>query len=153
MPPRDILLALLVPALFVVMNGWLLRRMGRAPLPLVHMDAPSTAMWALVFPLLTLIGAAIPVFIPGYDYGLLIVIAGVINPPSAKKYAHWTNDALPGTFDDWLAGAKEHPGSWWPHWAEWLAARSGPKVAARDPEKGPLPAIEPAPGSYVKVRS
>ena len=80
-------------------------------------------------------------------------IAGVINPPSAKKYAHWTNDALPETFDAWLAGAKEHPGSWWPHWAEWLAKRSGAKVAARDPEKGPLPALEPAPGSYVKVRS
>jgi len=80
-------------------------------------------------------------------------IAGVINPPSARKYAHWTNDALPGTFDEWLAGAKEHPGSWWPHWAEWLAKRSDPRVAARDPGKGPLPPIEPAPGSYVKVRS
>ncbi|WP_370237523.1 class I poly(R)-hydroxyalkanoic acid synthase, partial [Brevundimonas sp.] len=80
-------------------------------------------------------------------------IAGVINPPSARKYAHWTNDALPETFDAWLAGAKELSGSWWPHWADWLAARSGPNVAARDPEKGSLPAIEPAPGSYVKVRS
>lgn len=80
-------------------------------------------------------------------------IAGVINPPSARKYAHWTNDTLPGTFEEWLAGAREHPGSWWPHWAEWLAKRSGPRVAARDPEKGPLPPLEPAPGSYVKVRS
>ena len=80
-------------------------------------------------------------------------IAGVINPPCAKKYAHWTNDALPETFDDWLAEAKEHPGSWWPHWAEWLAKRSGRNVSARDPEAGPLPALEPAPGRYVKVRS
>ncbi|MBL0947680.1 class I poly(R)-hydroxyalkanoic acid synthase [Brevundimonas sp.] len=80
-------------------------------------------------------------------------IAGVINPPSARKYAHWTNDALPETFDAWMAEAEEHPGSWWPHWAEWLAKRSGPRVAARDPEKGPLPPLEPAPGSYVKVRS
>ena len=80
-------------------------------------------------------------------------IAGVINPPSASKYAHWTNDALPGTFEDWMAGAEEHPGSWWPHWAKWLAERSGPMVKARDPEAGPLPPIEPAPGSYVKVRS
>ncbi len=80
-------------------------------------------------------------------------IAGVINPPSARKYAHWTNDALPETFDTWLEGAQEHPGSWWPHWAAWLSKRSGPKVKARDPEAGPLPPIEPAPGSYVKVRS
>lgn len=74
---KYVLLALLVPALFVLMNGWLLKRMGRAPLPLVHPDAPGTVMWALVFPLLTLIGAAIPVFVSGHDYGILIVIAGV----------------------------------------------------------------------------
>ena len=80
-------------------------------------------------------------------------IAGVINPPSARKYAHWTNDALPETFDAWMEGAEEHPGSWWPHWAAWLSKRSGPKVKARDPAAGPLPPIEPAPGSYVKVRS
>jgi len=74
---KYVLLALLVPALFVVMNGWLLKRQNRSALPLVHMDATGTAMWALVFPLASLIGAAIPVFVPGYDYGLLIVIAGV----------------------------------------------------------------------------
>ncbi len=80
-------------------------------------------------------------------------IAGVINPPSAEKYQHWLNDALPGTVEDWLAGAKEAKGSWWPDWAGWLAERSGDMVPARDPAAGPLPAIEDAPGSYVKVRS
>ncbi|MFC0632727.1 class I poly(R)-hydroxyalkanoic acid synthase [Brevundimonas balnearis] len=80
-------------------------------------------------------------------------IAGVINPPSARKYQHWINPSLPETLEDWRAGAEEHPGSWWDHWAGWLRERSGPKVAARDPKKGPLPAIEPAPGSYVKVKS
>ncbi|KQS56614.1 poly(R)-hydroxyalkanoic acid synthase [Brevundimonas sp. Leaf363] len=80
-------------------------------------------------------------------------IAGVINPPSAKKYQHWTNAALPATLSEWREGAAEHPGSWWEHWAAWLHARSGDCVAARDPKKGPLAAIEPAPGSYVKVKS
>jgi polyhydroxyalkanoate synthase len=80
-------------------------------------------------------------------------IAGVINAPVAHKYQHWTNDALPETVDEWLAGASEHPGSWWPDWAEWLAERSGPMVPARDPSKGPLKPIEDAPGSFVKVRS
>ncbi|HYC74811.1 class I poly(R)-hydroxyalkanoic acid synthase [Brevundimonas sp.] len=80
-------------------------------------------------------------------------IAGVVNPPSAKKYQHWTNPALPPTLAEWQAGAEEHPGSWWNHWADWLHARSGGWVPARDPQKGPLPAIEPAPGSYVKVKS
>ncbi|HWQ85843.1 class I poly(R)-hydroxyalkanoic acid synthase [Brevundimonas sp.] len=80
-------------------------------------------------------------------------IAGVVNPPSAHKYQHWTNAALPPTLAEWQAGAEEHPGSWWEHWAAWLQARSGDWVPARDPKKGPLPPIEPAPGSYVKVKS
>ena len=80
-------------------------------------------------------------------------IAGVINPPAAQKYQHWTNTGLPDSVEAWLEGAVEHAGSWWPHWSAWLAARSGPRVAARDPAAGPLPPIEDAPGSYVKVRS
>ncbi|WP_309627349.1 class I poly(R)-hydroxyalkanoic acid synthase [Brevundimonas sp.] len=80
-------------------------------------------------------------------------IAGVINPPSANKYQHWTNAALPGSLAEWQAGAVEHPGSWWNHWAAWLAERSGDMIPARDPKKGPLKPIEPAPGSYVKVKS
>lgn len=80
-------------------------------------------------------------------------IAGVVNHPDAKKYQHWTNGALPASLAEWQAGAVEHPGSWWNHWADWLHARSGEWIPARDPSKGPLKAIEPAPGSYVKVKS
>jgi polyhydroxyalkanoate synthase len=80
-------------------------------------------------------------------------IAGVINHPDAKKYQHWTNPALPPTVEEWMASAVEHPGSWWPNWAQWLKARSGGKVPARNPAKGPLKPIEDAPGSYVKVKS
>jgi polyhydroxyalkanoate synthase len=80
-------------------------------------------------------------------------IAGIINPPAAKKYQHWTNAALPATLAEWQAGAEEHPGSWWNHWASWLKERSGEQIPARDPSTGPLKPIEPAPGSYVKVQS
>ncbi len=80
-------------------------------------------------------------------------IAGVINAPVAKKYQHWTNPALPETLEAWQADAEETPGSWWPHWVDWLRTRSGPMVPARDPAAGPLPPLEDAPGSYVKVKS
>jgi len=80
-------------------------------------------------------------------------IAGVINHPDAKKYQHWTNPALPATVEEWMAGAVEHPGSWWPEWMTWLKARSGGEIPARDPAKGPLKPLEDAPGSYVKVKS
>jgi polyhydroxyalkanoate synthase len=80
-------------------------------------------------------------------------IAGVVNHPSAAKYQHWTNDALPETVEAWQADAVEHKGSWWPHWMTWLKPRSGEQVPARDPGAGPLGVVEDAPGSYVKVRS
>ncbi len=80
-------------------------------------------------------------------------IAGVVNPPAANKYQHWTNPDLPETLEQWQAGAEQHPGSWWSHWADWLHARSGDWVPARNPSKGPLKPLEPAPGSYVKVKS
>ncbi|HEY2750480.1 class I poly(R)-hydroxyalkanoic acid synthase [Phenylobacterium sp.] len=80
-------------------------------------------------------------------------IAGVINAPVANKYQHWTNEDLPASLEDWQAGAKETPGSWWPHWAQWLKARSGSQVPARDPAKGTLLPLGEAPGEYVKVKS
>jgi len=80
-------------------------------------------------------------------------IAGVINAPQANKYQHWINPALPDTLAEWQAGAVEHPGSWWPHWLTWLASKSGQQIPARDPTKGPLKALDDAPGTYVKVRS
>jgi len=80
-------------------------------------------------------------------------IAGVVNHPDAKKYMHWLNDAHPDTLEDWMEGAVEHAGSWWPHWAGWLNERSGGMVGARDPAKGRLKPLMDAPGSYVMVKS
>jgi polyhydroxyalkanoate synthase len=80
-------------------------------------------------------------------------IAGVINHPDAKKYQHWTNEKLPATVDEWIAGAEEHPGSWWTYWAQWLKPKSGRMIPALDPTKGPLKPIEDAPGSFVRVKS
>ena len=80
-------------------------------------------------------------------------IAGVINPPVAKKYQHWLNPDLPATVDEWFQGAQEHPGSWWNDWHGWLSKKSGKKVPARKPGDGALKAIEDAPGSYVKMKA
>lgn len=80
-------------------------------------------------------------------------IAGVVNHPGANKYQHWTNDVLPDTREAWLKGAKEHPGSWWPHWKAWLDAMDSKTVPARKPGGDALKPICPAPGEYVKVRS
>ncbi len=80
-------------------------------------------------------------------------IAGVINPPTTAKYGYWTGKQQPPDPEAWLAGAQHNEGSWWPDWDAWLARKSGPMVAARDPAAGGLPVLEDAPGSYVKVRA
>ncbi|MGQ9370176.1 PHA/PHB synthase family protein [Azospirillum sp. ST 5-10] len=79
-------------------------------------------------------------------------IAGVVNPPAAEKYCYWTSTKLPKAADDWLKDAQPTPGSWWPEWNRWVGKHANGKVEARDPAKGPLPAIEEAPGAYVKER-
>ncbi len=78
-------------------------------------------------------------------------IAGVVNPPAKTKYQYWSG-GRGSSLEEWIATAKETPGSWWPDWTSWLAQHSGAKVPARNPSNGPLWAIEDAPGSYVKNR-
>jgi polyhydroxyalkanoate synthase len=80
-------------------------------------------------------------------------IAGVVNPPTQQKYGYWTNDRLPPDPEDWLEGATEHPGSWWPDWAAWNADKSGSQVPARQPGTGKLRVIEDAPGAYARTRA
>ena len=80
-------------------------------------------------------------------------IAGVINPPAAKKYSYWTNSKLIADPDDWLSGAAQHEGSWWTDWARWTAGHSGGRVRARVPGSGKTKVIEEAPGSYVQVQA
>lgn len=79
-------------------------------------------------------------------------IAGIINPPAANKYSYWTNDGLAEKPADWLAGAKQQPGSWWTDWAQWVLGHAGDPVAARTPGSKRYPALEDAPGSYVRQR-
>jgi polyhydroxyalkanoate synthase len=80
-------------------------------------------------------------------------IAGIVNPPAAKKYCYWTNDASPASPDEWQGSATRHEGSWWTDWQAWIEARNGgERVPARVPGDGKLKVIEDAPGSYVSVR-
>jgi polyhydroxyalkanoate synthase len=82
-------------------------------------------------------------------------IAGVVNPPEAKKYQYWVNEDKVDTLEQFIEGATETKGSWWPDWLNWIEARSDETVFAmgpRVPGTGKLPAIEDAPGSYVRAR-
>ncbi|WP_298493851.1 class I poly(R)-hydroxyalkanoic acid synthase [uncultured Maritimibacter sp.] len=79
-------------------------------------------------------------------------IAGIVNPPSKKKYGHYTNENWPEDPADWQAGATRHEGTWWFRWAEWLASRSGDKRPAPALGDSSHPVLAPAPGTYVLAR-
>ncbi len=80
-------------------------------------------------------------------------IAGIVNPPSKRKYGHWADAMGAGNWSDgpevWRASATFNEGSWWPRWGEWLAARAGERIAPRIPGLGAYLALDPAPGTYV----
>ncbi len=80
-------------------------------------------------------------------------IAGIVNPPSKKKYGHYTNPDLKADADTWLKEADYHEGSWWPMWEAWLKKRSGKQVPARDTGDSDHPSIAPAPGTYVVAKA
>jgi polyhydroxyalkanoate synthase len=82
-------------------------------------------------------------------------IAGVVNPPAAKKYQYWTCDEPKPSLAAFRATAKETPGSWWPDWMRWIVQQSPqevPAAGARRPGEGKFAALEDAPGRYVKLR-
>ncbi|MDA0306452.1 MAG: class I poly(R)-hydroxyalkanoic acid synthase [Proteobacteria bacterium] len=86
-------------------------------------------------------------------------IAGIVNPPAAKKYCYWSSDGKkknPKKPDAWFNAATQHEGSWWPDWDKWThqnAAKNEKKIKARKPGSGELKALCNAPGEYVRVRS
>ncbi|RQW43309.1 alpha/beta fold hydrolase [Novosphingobium sp. LASN5T] len=82
-------------------------------------------------------------------------IAGVVNPPSSGKYQYWLNDDAPATLEEFVAGARETRGSWWPDWISWIVAHDDTRVPAkgrRVPGGRGDKVFGDAPGSYVKAR-
>jgi polyhydroxyalkanoate synthase len=81
-------------------------------------------------------------------------IAGVINPPSGNRRSFWISDRYPAQADDWLDGAREQRGSWWPSWSQWLERFKGEERAApAQTGSAEYAAIEAAPGRYVKEKA
>ena len=126
------------------------------PIDLRKIDVPSymlctkedhIAPWRSSYPATQIYQGPVTFVLSGSGH-----IAGVINPPTGKKYGYWTNPKTPRSPDAWLERAKQHEGSWWPHWARWVARRGGGKVPARTPGGTRYNALEDAPGSYVRMR-
>ena len=80
-------------------------------------------------------------------------IAGVVNPPASGKYQYWINEAGAANLDDFVAGAVETRGSWWPDWIKWIETLDDKRVPAKNAR---IPRVNKelgaAPGRYVRTR-
>jgi polyhydroxyalkanoate synthase len=120
----------------------------KVPSYMVSCREDHIAPWASTFAATKLFAGPTKFVLAGSGH-----IAGIVNPPAAKKYGYWSSEKKAPDAERWLKQATEHAGSWWPDWAAWLAPMSGGDVPARVPGDGKLKIIEDAPGRYVKVQA
>ncbi|MDQ2860133.1 MAG: class I poly(R)-hydroxyalkanoic acid synthase [Pseudomonadota bacterium] len=116
------------------------------PVFMVAFKDDHVAAWPKSYAGLSLFGGEKRFLVGGSGHN-----AGMINPPAANKHGYWSGEALPASAEAWLEAAPNRPGSWWPEWESWLAGSKAGRVPAREVGAGELPAIEAAPGSYVRV--
>ncbi|WP_375262592.1 PHA/PHB synthase family protein [Palleronia sp.] len=126
---------------FEVLGETVTLRDVQVPLLAVACETDHIAAWKSSFRGIQKMGARSKTFLLSESGH----IAGIVNPPSKKKYGHYTNGDWSGTPEEWQEAADFHEGTWWMRYGEWLAKQSGRKVSARDPGKG----IADAPGTYV----
>jgi polyhydroxyalkanoate synthase len=125
--------------------------LGKVTMPVFVLSSREDHIvpWRSAYRTLNHVGAADKTFVLGASGH----IAGVINPPAAKRRSHWVSDSYPADPGEWLSQSTEIPGSWWPLWSSWLAGHGGGKrkAPAKTGNAKHKP-IEPAPGRYVKHR-
>jgi polyhydroxyalkanoate synthase subunit PhaC len=81
-------------------------------------------------------------------------IQALVNPPGNGKSGFFTSESDETDETVWHSGAQRHQGTWWDHWSEWLAARSGERRSAPTRLGSDAhPALMPAPGRYVHQRA
>jgi len=117
------------------------------PVFLVSLKDDHVAEWQGTYKGTQLFGGEVMFLLGGSGHN-----AGTLSSPAANRHGYWFNPETPPTSDEWFAGATKHEGSWWPQWESWLTQHSGKQVAARKVGSGKLKPLEPAPGSYVRMR-
>jgi polyhydroxyalkanoate synthase len=75
-------------------------------------------------------------------------IAGIVNPPSPKNW-YRTGEPCPPDPREWSEASEHHEGSWWEDWTEWVATRSGERVAPPPMGSRRHKPVGDAPGTYV----
>lgn len=77
-------------------------------------------------------------------------VQSIVNPPGGRKSSFSTHSGAHDSPESFRQGATLHEGTWWPHLANWLAARSdADKPAPRRPGSRRYRPLAEAPGTYV----
>ncbi len=80
-------------------------------------------------------------------------VQSLVNPAGNPRSWFMAGRARAASAESWLERQRKSEGSWWPHWREWIKARSGPtKPAPTSLGSARHPAIADAPGAYVLER-
>jgi polyhydroxyalkanoate synthase len=80
-------------------------------------------------------------------------IQSLLNPPGNPKACFWAGSASAGSAETWLEQTAKQSGSWWPHWLEWIKARSADMTPAPATlGSAQNPPLAAAPGRYVMER-
>ncbi|MPZ42957.1 MAG: class I poly(R)-hydroxyalkanoic acid synthase [Betaproteobacteria bacterium] len=123
--------------------------LGRIDLPtyVLAAEADHIVPWRSAYASARLLGDEVTFVLGGSGH-----IAGVVNPPQPPRRNYRTGAFGADDPERWLSASQAHPGSWWPHWAAWVKARSGALAAApRQPGNARHAEIEAAPGRYVRA--
>jgi polyhydroxyalkanoate synthase len=125
----------------------------KLPMFVVGTETDHVAPWKSVYKIENLARSRDYTFLltsGGHNAG---IVSGPVHPKRQHRIRTWRLGERHVAPDEWLASAAVQPGSWWPTWEQWLAARSTgriapPAIGAAD--RG-LPPIEDAPGQYVRA--
>jgi polyhydroxyalkanoate synthase len=119
----------------------------RAPMFVVATETDRVSPWRSVYKLHLLADTDVTFLLTSGGHN-----AGIVSPPGRPRRHHRVTTHPEGCPyqdpDTWLLATSEHPGSWWPRWEQWLAERSGERVAPPPTTGG----LAPAPGTYVLER-
>ena len=124
----------------------------RVPAFVVGTETDHVAPWKGVYKVDRLLGSDSITFLltsGGHN-------AGIVSGPVHPKRHHRVRERKAGepqlTPDEWTKTVEKQPGSWWPTWEAWLAARGGPMVKPPKMGSAAYPVVCPAPGTYVLQR-
>ncbi|MEO1563920.1 MAG: alpha/beta fold hydrolase [Pseudomonadota bacterium] len=81
-------------------------------------------------------------------------VQSLINPPGNPKARFLTNTGEHSSPEEFVAGAQQNKGSWWPHWIHWMNARAGKQIATpKSYGSNTYEVLGEAPGTYVRAKA